>query len=349
LSEFALARLASATTPEALLTVRGGVTVACPDGGSINARFSRDGSHVLKMWWNGCLLGTGQVQPSYTGHSDLKLAADTLTPSELLRMRFGSADEPFVQTNTYTPEVETDPIVTTTDSFDVQVVGTLPMTRYLNLPSGLFIGNFDYRLDASSVQTLRYTYATPDTPPFLQTTYRTASGFRLSGSAAFTEENLLADQVLTAHRGSLTLAGESTYQPLQTIQAYEVANLALHLLFDGRHGISTLTANGKIDFEWPSYVGACGNGVYSFNTLVPIRQYNVFYVQGRDQGKVRINQTAVATFANGDAPALPEWYTPQPGERPTAITVKMGTGDTFTHTSYQPGSTLQDVMRCPSP
>ena len=143
---------------------------------------------------------------------------------------------------------------------------------------------------------------------------------------------------------------ESTYQPLQTVEAYELFNLDVYRVFDASNGTSSLTANGKIDFEWPSYVnGTCGNGVYSFNTIVPIRQYDVFHVDGRDQGKVRINQTAVATFTQGNAPAPPDWYTPQPNERPTTVTVKMGSAGTFTHTSYFPTSTLQEFMRCPAP
>jgi len=349
LSEFALATLSSATTPASLLTARGGVTVTCPGGGFINAKLSRDGGHVLRMFWNACRLSAEATQYSYTGHNELTLPADTLTPPVLLKMRFGSAVEPFIEASTYPPQLETDPTIVVTTNFDVQTAGSLPMTRYFNLPNGIFVGNFDYRLNGSSVQTLRYTYTDPNSAPFQQINYQTASDFRLSGSTGFTEENWLADQMLTAHRGSFTTAFETTYQPLQTLQAYETINLAVHLLFDGRHGISTLTADGKIYFEWPPYVGTCGNGVYSFNTVVPIRQYNAFFVQGRDQGKVRINQTAVATFALGNAPAAPEWYTPQPDERPTAITVKMGTAGTFTHTSYQPSSTLQDVMKCPAP
>jgi hypothetical protein len=348
-SELALATLASATTTEALLTARGGVTVACPGGGSINAKLSRDGSHVLKMFWSACVLWADAGQPSYTGHSDFTLPADTLRPAALLKMRFGSAVEPFVEANTYLPQSETDPTTVIRKTSDVLVIGTMPMTRYLDLPAGLFVGNFDYRLNGSSVETIRSTYTDPDSAPFQQTIYQTATDFRLSGSTGFTEENWLADQLLTAHRGSFTTAIETTYQPLQTMQAYEVFNLGVHLLFDGRHGISTLTANGKIEFEWPASLnGTCGNGVYSFSTIVPIRQYNVFHVQGRDQGKVRINQTAVATFANGDPPAAPEWYIPQPDERPTAITVKMGTTGTFTHNSYVPSWTLQDIMKCPA-
>ena len=51
------------------------------------------------------------------------------------------------------------------------------MTRYLDLPAGLFVGNFDYRLNGSSVETIRSTYTDPDSAPFQQTIYQTATDF----------------------------------------------------------------------------------------------------------------------------------------------------------------------------
>lgn len=349
LGEFALATFASATTPEALLTARGGVTVACPGGGSINGKLSRNGSHVLKIYWSACARTAGEGQPAYTGHSDLTLPSDTLTPPALLKMRFGSAVEPFVESSTYLPQSETDPTIVTTTDFDVLLVGTLPMTRFLNSPFGVFVGNFDYRLNATGEQTARYTYTAPGYANFQQTNYNSAIDFRLSGSTSHTDENRVLHEVLNGHRGSFAMAVESSYQALQTVRAYEVFNLDVYRVLDARNGTSSLTANGKIDYEWPSSLGTCGNGVYSFNTVVPIRQYDIFHIDGRDQGKVRINQTAVATFAMGNAPAPPEWYTPQPNERPTSVTVKMGSAGTFTHTSYFPTSTLQPLTVCPQP
>jgi hypothetical protein len=351
LSEFALARFAASTTPQALLTARGGVTVACPGGGAINGTLSRNGGHVLKIYWNACFRLSDPGQPSYTGHSDFTLPSDTLTPATLLKVRFGSAIEPFVETYIALPQTETDPKVVTTNDWDAQLVGTLPMTRFLNSPFGIFVGDFDYRLNASYEQTGRFTYNTdPNAAPFEQTNFVSAIDFRASGSTSHTDENRVLHEVINAKRGSFSMASESTYQPLQTIEAYDLINLNVYRVFDARNGISTLTANGKIDYEWPPYLnGTCGNGVYSFNTLVPIRQYDVFHVDGRDQGKVRINQTAVAIFSLGNAPAAPDWYTPQPNERPTTVSVKMGSAATFTHTSYLPYSTLQEFIRCPAP
>lgn len=348
LSEFALATLAASTTPAALLTARGGVTVTCPGGGSINAKFSRNATHVLKIYWSACAQSAGQS--SFTGHSDLTLPADTLTPASLSRMQFGTVVEPFVETYISLPETETDPTVVNTTKRDVLLVGTLPMTRFLNLPYGIFVGDFDYRLNASSEQTLRYTYTDPNAAPFQQTTYASAVDVRLSGSTSHTDGNQVLHEVLHAHRGSFSVVSDFTFQTLQTLQAYEFFNLDVDRVFDARNGTSTLTANGKIDYEWPTYLnGACGNGVYSFSTVVPIRQYDIFHIDGRDQGKVRINQTAVASFTIGNPPAPPDWYTPQPDERPTTVTVKMGSTGTFTHTSYYPTWSLQEIMRCPAP
>ncbi|HEV7605828.1 MAG TPA: hypothetical protein VGO61_00700 [Steroidobacteraceae bacterium] len=350
LSEFALTSLASSTTAQALLTARGGVTVPCPFGGTINAKLSRNDGHVLKIYWRDCVRLEGQSQPSYTGHSDLTLPSDTLTPTGLEKMRFGSAAEPFIETGRFPAQTETDPTVVNTTSWDVQLVGTLPMTRFLNSPFGIFVGDFEYRLNASYEQTSRYTYANPDAAPFQQTNYVSAIDFRASGSTYHTDENRVLHEVINVQRGSFAMASESTYQPLQTVQAYELIKLDVNQVLDARNGISMLTADGKIDYEWPPYLNAtCGNGVYSFNTLIPIRQYDVFHVDGRDQGKVRINQTAVATFAQGNGPAPPDWYTPIPNERPTTVSVKMGSAGTFTHTSYFPTSTLPEFMQCPGP
>lgn len=352
LSEFALATLNSATTPQALLTARGGVTVACPGGGSINAKLSRNGTHVLKLYWSNCARFAGPGQSSYTGHSDLTLPSDTLTPLALQKMRFGSAVEPFVETNTFFAETETDPTIHAENRWDVQLVGTLPMTRFLNSPFGIFTGEFDYRMTASYEQTFAYTYTDPTWAPFVQTNYASAIDYKVNGSTSHTNGNRVVHEVINGRRGSFAQAVETSYQPLHTVHAYELINLDVYRMFnagDGITGTSTLTANGKIDYEWSPSRGTCGNGVYSFNTIVPIRQYDIFRIDGRDQGKVRINQTAVATFAMGDPPAPPEWYTPRPDERPTAITVKMGTAGNFTHTSYFPTSTLQTLMDCASP
>jgi len=348
LSEFALATLNSATTPQAVQNARRGITVACPASGTLTATLSRNGTHVLKVYWSACSRSIGQ--PVYTGHSELKLPSDTFAPAALEKMRFGSAVEPFIETMVFVGETETDPTIHSETLWDVQLAGTLPMTRFLNSPFGIFTGAFDYRMDATYEQTFDYTYTDPAAAPFTQTTFASATDYRVIGSTNHTNGNRVVHEKVNARRGSFSQAVETTYQPLQTFLAYDLINLDVYREFnagDGITGTSTLTANGKIDYEWPPYLnGSCGNGVYSFNTIVPIRQYDVFHIDGRDQGKVRLNQTAVATFALGDGPALPEWYTPQPNERPTAITVNMGTAGTFTHTSYFPTSSLQAVMRC---
>ena len=42
------------------------------------------------------------------------------------------------------------------------------MARFLNSPFGIFVGDFDYRLNASYDQTGRYTYTDPNAAPFVE-------------------------------------------------------------------------------------------------------------------------------------------------------------------------------------
>jgi hypothetical protein len=43
---------------------------------------------------------------------------------------------------------------------------------------------------------------------------------------------------------------------------------------------------------------------------------------------------------------VPEFYTPQPDERPGLATVDMGAAGTFTHASYQMSNTVQGFAHC---
>jgi hypothetical protein len=347
LSEFALGMLNTATTPEALLNVGGGLTINCPGSGTINAKLARNGSHVLKIQWNACRRAENTI--TYTGASELKLPSDTFTPTSLARMQFGVPNQPFIELDVLPAEFETDPTIEIRTAWDVQVVGLLSMTRFQNLPYGMFTGAFDYRLNGGYTQTMSYTYTDPNYASFTQTNYVNGTDFRLIGSVSHTDEDRVLHEVLEARRGNWSNVVESTYQAPTTISAFVVSNLETSHVFDARNGVASRTVDGKIDYEWPPYGPACGNGLYTFRTIVPIRQYDVFHIDGRDQGKVIVNRGAVVTFAKGAAPAPPEWYTPRPNEQPTAIKVKMENGAVFEHTSFFPASTLQTEAQCPGP
>jgi hypothetical protein len=347
LSEFALGMLNTATTPEALLNARGGLTINCPGSGTINAKLARNGSHVLKIQWNACRRAENTI--TYTGASELKLPSDTFTPTSLARMQFGVPNQPFIELDVLQAEFETDPTIEIRTAWDVQVVGLLSMTRFQNLPYGMFTGAFDYRLNGGYTQTMSYTYTDPNYASFTQTNYVNGTDFRLIGSVSHTDEDRVLHEVLEARRGNWSNVVESTYQAPTTISAFVVSNFETSHLFDARNGVASRTVDGKIEYEWPPYGPACGNGLYTFRTVVPVRQYDVFHVNGRDQGKVIVNRGAVVTFAKGVAPAPPDWYTPRPDEQPTTVKVKMENGALFQHTSFFPESTLQTEAQCPAP
>ena len=336
-----LGLLRAQTTPEAAAGRRG-VTINCPASGTLRAHFPANNPNVLRLYWNNCVVpqNPATITITYHGEARLRLPSQTFTPEYLEAMHLGDEIWPLVQS-----QADQDYPQDLNEQFhDVHLVGRLPLTRFRGV--GIFTGAFDYVLNGT-VETNYVSASDPLIPPFSTQSFTDVHDLRASGSAVHSENDTVLDEVLTIHRGSYSLGYSSYDGPLVPDAAFTAYTWKVTRGIRVADRTSTHTVDGRVDYQWPPFTGTCGNGVYSFRTVVPIRQADVFSWDARDQGEVVVNQSARATFSLTDeATTNPPWHTPRPGEPVTKVVIKQGKTQLLATTSYFIGSTLQDIGSC---
>ena len=344
LAESALKSLAAVTTPAALMASPRGISIPCPSGGNLLAKLPRTGPRVLDLTWTGCATTQDISTTTYEGRGQLGLPGNTFTPTTLHLIRLGTATQDFTATNT---DSESPPGSSFQRAFNLRIDGCVSMVRFQNNPFGIFVGDVNFTLNGFIVSTSTFPLGDPGAPLFVSSQTNTAENYVASGSTWHTDGDTVLHQTLTVLLGKAGLTSRDSNQNFTDWGGFSWDGMRVSWVLDARTGASTQTVDGKLTRRWPPYVnGTCGDGLYRFRTLEPIRQTNMFRYNSRDAGKVVFNDGAVATFSVASSATEPSWYTPQPGELPTNVTVTMRNGQTFSHDSYFPSASLQDFQSC---
>lgn len=261
-----LAFLAAATTPDALTASKGGMTVSCPLGGSFKAKLPRDGSLTLHLEWMGCSYLQYAPDPqsavTYTGPGTVQLVENTFAPSTVALVRLGSITADVVGTSRYQEDFSTSD---TTETMNVRMVGTIPMTRIGT--SGWFTGDFDYRITGFVRRHADATFTLPGLPPENNTYDDGTVVEQAAVSGSFPGLGLIEDQDLFVARGTFTSESSGSYAPEP--RSYSIAAHDLHW-----YSVSDLvsydrakTLDGRADVTWSANHGTgCLNGTYVFHT-----------------------------------------------------------------------------------
>ena len=332
--------LGSLTTPATLVQADSALSFNCPLAGNITARLPRNGPRLLRLSWTHCSISTSPgYSIAYDGEGDFLLPANTFTPDALLGLRLGSSLRDFTQMQHYQDET---PGSVLRQSLNLSIAGRLPLTRN----GTLYIGSFAYVLNGRLDSHNEFPNPDPALPPYVQDEYNKATNYTVVGATTVDTTNLTTEDQLTVLLGSGDFRVDANGVPTGLSSSFRAEGLRIRRTFDFHATTSTLTVDGKLDYHWPDYMGGtCGDGLYNFHTLTPIRQPNVFRFDARDTGLLTVNN-ATLSFSLTDPPAVPEYYTPQPDERPGLATVDMGAAGTFTHASYQMLSTVQGFAHC---
>lgn len=336
-----LALLNAQTTPGAAAG-RKGVTVACPFGGTVHAKFAANNSTVLRLAWNDCVMrqDADGYTTTYRGEGRLCLPAQTFTPEYAKSYHLGGELSSFTESNAEAayPDNLFELV------YDVSVVGRVPLTRFRGV--GIFTGEFDYSVNGT-VESRSVTVPAPGFPPFEYQTFYTADGIRAFGSTVHTEEDTVLTEHLTLRRGNFSVSFQNTNQPLTPEMSFTAYHWHVARDINGRTGTSSQWVDGRVDYRFPPFMGSCRDGVYSFRTVAPIRHANVFEGDARDQGTVVLNQSAKLTLSLTSEPTSnPPWYTPQPDDLITQAVVKQGKTELLNTSSYFIGSTLRELGYC---
>jgi hypothetical protein len=330
-----LAILHAGTTPASAMQ---GVTLACPLSGTLTAKLSRLPLRRLSITWDDCAsLVEDQTISSFDGKGELVLGANSFDPDFLLLLELGDADEKFVET-WRSAESESG---REERAFSLSAIGRVPLTQ----DGGHYLGQFFYALDGD----LDWRFLDSDTagaPPSSRLLH-TAKNLVVRGSTTWLEAQQVLDEDLTIS-GATQVMHLAELAPSELRDRFSAQDFRVHRTSrPDKPYFDTATVDGKIDYLWtPGGVQGCGDGRYSFRTLVPIVHGLNGSLQSFTQGKIVLNGAATATFLAGDGPALPEWYTPGPDERPTLVRINMGAAGVYEHTSFAPLVTLPIYDGC---
>lgn len=328
-----LAILGAGTTPAA---ARHGVTLACPLSGTLTAKLSPSSIRRLSITWNDCAsLVENDAILSFDGKGELVLGANSFNPEFLLLLQLGDADVRFVETwRSSTSQSDWEERV-----FGLGAIGRIPLTQ----DDGRYIGQFLYALDG----VLEWRYLSSDAAAPTSRLLNTAQNLLVRGATTWRDTHQVLDEDLTLS-GSARVLHFAGLSPPELQQRFSAQDFRVRrTLRPDRPYFDTLTVDGKIDYLWtPGGVEGCGDGRYSFRTLVPIVHGQNGFLQSFEQGKIVLNGAATATFLVGDGPAPPEWYVPGPDERPTLTRIEMGDAGVYEHTSFAPLVTLPIYEGC---
>jgi len=287
--------LSAATTPDDLTALKGGLTVACPLGGSVKARLPRDGSLTLHLEWSGCSYLKFPTVPNttmaYTGPAAVQLLENTFAPSTVALIRLGSATEDVVAREHGADEYSS---YTSTQTMNIRMAGSIPMTR--PHPSAWFSGDFDYRITGLYRNYDGEPVTPPETPSAAETI--TIQNAWVSGSQ--TGFGLFEDADLFITRGTFTY--ESNFPPAAEPSSYSVTAHDLHWFSMTDTESPTLdrakTLDGRADITWSANHGSgCLNGTYVFRTDKLLEQS--LYTGGVIlAGELKINNALTLRYAS---------------------------------------------------
>ncbi|HTU65614.1 MAG TPA: hypothetical protein VMF52_06680, partial [Steroidobacteraceae bacterium] len=278
--------LGAQTTPAAVAAARRGISVPCPGGGSVLATLPKSGKQVLRLTWTACAYADGSFSSSAQGQGEAQLPSATFTPDLVLSLHLGTLGEDLVISSTSTEE----PGYRSEQLLNLHIDGRLPMTRFLGV--GIFTGNYDLTIDGKNDHHF-FNPGQPDdpyNPPYDSVYQRHVDDMRLIGSVTHSEANTVLDERVNVRYGTFRQIGTGTNTPLPEDQwpSFSGQDLKVRRVLRVADASSTVWLDGDYRYQRGPF-NECATGWYSYKTLVPLRQYDVFHFDGKDSGKVRVN------------------------------------------------------------
>jgi hypothetical protein len=261
-----LKMVAAATSFEALLATKRGISINCPNSGSLSAKMADSLPRVLKLQWNDCAMTRFGAEHTFSGPLSVTLQSDSLRPERVSGVQMGNADMAFE--DKYRNEFP-DQIDTTTDSYRVSLRGDLSWTR-AGQGCCQFLGSSSYEVNGSYQEQIHVEY-TDGTSSWTSSQKIAATRMTVIESKSQSDAGDLTINDFDYMSGALAFSTGTA--PSENTEIYKFNDYRIHEYYDYTAWTSTVTVDGKVNASWaPSRGPACTSGLYSFRTRSPIVQ-----------------------------------------------------------------------------
>lgn len=290
-ADFTLKTVNRATTPEALMSTPGGITINCSVSGSLQARMADALPRVLRVRWNDCVTSLVGFERKINGPVAITLPADTFRPQNVLAIRLGNASAEFLQQwRTESQEQNDD----NTLAFHIALRGDIAMTRLFNCCEWLGSSSFVMKGYYDSQRMMENPVGTPPVLVGYKVDAERLRVIRSTNTANFVDED---DTRFRSGSVSFTHTQSNVWT-----DAYEFYDYHLRRITDYDAWNEQLSMNGGMNVSWSPFDGAgCMQGLYAFNTRVPLidEGFNGSF----ESGELVVNDSVVASFySNANTP-----------------------------------------------
>jgi hypothetical protein len=335
--------LADATTPAALTATKGGMTLPCPLGGSFTARLPRDGSLTLHLEWSGCTFLQYPTDPqsvtAFTGPGTVQLLENTFAPTTVSLVRMGSITKDVVATTRYWDDYSS---TDSTRTMNIRMAGSIPMTRP-SPTSGLYVGEFDYRVTGFYHSHDVSTSTLPGLPPETSTYDfdNTIEQAAVIGSRTLGTQT--DDEDLFVVRGTFTSSSSSSYFPTPSSYTITANDLHYHSISNWVTYDRAKTLDGRANVTVsPDHGPGCLNGTYVFRTDQLLEQS--WYTGGvLLAGALKVNNALTLSYTSPYTRPLTSF----PAVFQGTITLDLKrVGTTSIPYDWQASNVLQPIAQC---
>lgn len=286
------------TTPAALMSTPGGVTIACGISGDLLVRMADEQPRVLRVRWRDCVEDNfGQIR-TLIGPMAITLPADTFQPQNVLAIRFGNDANEFLEKQRFEmPEQISD----VTRAYNIVLRGDISMTRIFDCCEWIGASSFVMNGYMDDRTLLEFPLGTP--PQFLS--FKATAGGLHVVRTTNTANGVDEDDTLL-ERGTITFDQVQPPPFGGWTEAFRYRDYHVGRITDFNAFTEQKALNGRIEVTW-SHLAApgCIDGLYAFRTHTPM--VTDFNTGAFVSGKLGVNGSVVASFysAANTPPSLP--------------------------------------------
>lgn len=297
-ADFTLKTVNAATTPAALMSTPGGITINCSVSGTLEARMADALPRVLHVRWNNCVRPALGFTKTFNGPVAIILPADTFRPQSVLGIRFGNLSGEFLQQyRTETPEQNADII----EAFDITLRGDISMRRVFDCCEWVGSSSFEMSGYSDNRSTLEFPSGEPSVFVGYKVSAKRMQVIRSTNSASGVDED---DTRFVSGSVSLVQTQPPPYGILT--DAYMFDDYRVDRISDYGAWTGQLSVDGRINVKWKAFAGAgCMDGLCAFKTRAPL--VNTLDSPAFEGGELAVNGSVLASFysAANTPPALP--------------------------------------------
>jgi hypothetical protein len=288
------------TTPEALMSTPGGVTIACGISGDLLVRMADEQPRVLRVRWRDCvedIFGFGQLR-TLIGPMAITLPADTFRPQNVLAIRFGNDANEFLEKERFE---DPEQIRDVTWAFNVVLRGDISMTRDFDCCAWIGTSSFvmnGYRDERSLLE------FPPGTPVQSHSFKQTAGGLHVVRTT--NTANGVDEDDTRLERGTITFDTVTPPPSGAWTEAWRYMDYHVGRIIDFNTFTEQKLLNGRIEVNWSHLTPpGCIDGLYAFRTHTPI--VTDLNTGSFLSGKLGVNGSVLANFysAANTPPSLP--------------------------------------------